>query len=463
MKRPHVPREVIAEFLSSVAPLESAYTQSYFSYVAVRQKSGYAIIKGRLRMSPLPMFELPKSFTSPRVIAGAHRLTDLGFSVEELVTALCEGKLLLPEGAVNFEPSFGERYHIGFTPLHDEGLPQNRISVLTIEGGSAEGLVPSAELDWTIKAADVPYDGIGELLTELGLGALRTNASVVEIVAETIGFIDQRSRVNGTEAKILLRTAPGLSADAVTVGYRIVKDKRAVTRGRLNGCEFSWTVEEPVMLGEASIEVPVGSVVHTIVSCGGLAQHQYYLLDPARLPNAMRTAFEAFDDGLASITTILDSAEGRSYEARDLEAAVSWILAIHGFVGVHIGGTRKQIPGPDNIAMSPAGHFAVIECTTKHLGSDKKLPDLVANSAKLRRKLDAAGQNHRSILPVLVTSLRATDIEAEMAAAEKLGVLVLTRENLDSLLARSITLPDADALYEEGIELVRAARKKHQA
>ena len=95
---------------------------------------------------------------------------------------------------------------------------------------------------------------------------------------------------------------------------------------------------------------------------------------------------------------------------------------------------RVQIPGPDIIAMTPqSGNFAVVECTTKHLGSDKKLPDLgPCHAEKLRRKLDAAGQTHRTIfLKILVTTLRSEDIAAEREDAERLGVLVLTKENIE--------------------------------
>lgn len=457
-------KERVTEFFKAVAPMQSAYTQSHISYVATAQKSGHAILKARLRLAALASVEVPKSFTSESVIAGAHRVTDLAHDPADLIAKICEGTFKFPEGILRFTRASMGDYHAGFTPLHDEGLlSQNRISVLTIEGGAVDGLVPRPELDWSLKAGAIPYDTVGELLTEFGVGALRHDASIFEIVADTVAFIDHRSRLSGADARVLVRASESLSPESVTVGYRVIQDNRTTVRGRLSGTVLSWTREDNLQIGEAHIAVPLGSVVHCMVSCGGVAQHQYYLLDPARLPNPMRTAFEAFDDGLGSINTILDNAEGRSYEARDLEAAVAWILAMHGFVVAHIGGTRKQIPGPDNLAMTPSGNFVIIECTTKHLGSDKKLPDLVANSEKLRRKLDAAGQQHRSILRVLVTSLRASDIAAETADAEKLGVLVLTRENLDSLLVRSITSPNADRLYEEGVEAVRSALKKIQA
>jgi hypothetical protein len=174
-------------------------------------------------------------------------------------------------------------------------------------------------------------------------------------------------------------------------------------------------------------------------------------------------ALEAFDNQLALMKEVFDSAEGRGHQARDMEAAISWLLWMHGFLVVHLGGTQKtQIPGPDVLAMTPqSGHFVVIECTTKHLGSDKKLPDLIANAEKLRRKLDAADHSHIKILKVLVTTLRSEDIAAEREAAERLGVLVLTRENIDNAMNRSIGIANAEQMFDEALDAVQAAQAKH--
>jgi Holliday junction resolvase len=139
------------------------------------------------------------------------------------------------------------------------------------------------------------------------------------------------------------------------------------------------------------------------------------------------------------------------------------LLWMNGFLVAHLGGTQTvQVPGPDIIAMSrQTGHFAVIECTTKHLGSGKKLPDLVANAEKLRRKLDAAGQGHRKILKILVTTLRADDIAAEREDAERLGVVVLTRENIETAIDRSIVIPNPEGVYADALQSAQAGIDKH--
>jgi hypothetical protein len=176
------------------------------------------------------------------------------------------------------------------------------------------------------------------------------------------------------------------------------------------------------------------------------------------VPNPLRAAYEVFDGKLERLKLIISSAQGRGYAARDLEAAVSWLLWMHGFQVTHLGGTREtHIEGPDLIAFTPIrGNFAVIECTTGLLGADKKMATLVERAAMLRRQLDAVGQQNRQVLKVMVTSKPSDEIAAERPDAERLGVLVLTREDLDELVLHSIGIPDAERLFTEALEGVKA-------
>jgi hypothetical protein len=59
-----------------------------------------------------------------------------------------------------------------------------------------------------------------------------------------------------------------------------------------------------------------------------------------------------------------------------------------------------------------------------------------------------------------MTTLRSEDIAAEREDAERLGVLVLTRENIDNAINRSIVVPNAEQMYAEGLESVRSALAK---
>jgi hypothetical protein len=63
----------------------------------------------------------------------------------------------------------------------------------------------------------------------------------------------------------------------------------------------------------------------------------------------------------------------------------------------------------------------------------------------------------------MVTSKKREDIAAEIEQAERLGVLVVTREDLERVLDRTMRLPTADEIYEEAIHAVRTAQAKYEA
>ena len=60
-------------------------------------------------------------------------------------------------------------------------------------------------LDWELKAAATPYDGIQELMNKYQLGLLRGDAASVEIFAPSIAAVDFSSPVIGKKAKLLVQ------------------------------------------------------------------------------------------------------------------------------------------------------------------------------------------------------------------------------------------------------------------
>jgi hypothetical protein len=400
-------------------------------------------------------------------VCAAHvPLTDLGGDAEAVLAKIIAGTLKTAHGNLRLLPDDGGRCRTHFTPFHHEGLrAQNRLNVLTVNGIRAESLVRQPDLDWELNAAETPFDSLTDLMLEFRLGGHTPDTTRIEVIADTVSIIHFGSVLSGTKARIGIRLANGLDRTKASLGYIVLDGHRATQRSRVCGSAMKWNERDGLRYGETEIDVLSGGIVHAFVSYAGIAQHHYWLGDPERMPNPHRTAFEAFDNQLELIKLIFEKAEGRGFQARDLEAAIAWLLWMNGFLVVHLGGTQSvQVPGPDIIAMTPqTGHFAVIECTTKHLGSDKKLPDLVANAEKLRRKFDAAGQGHRKILKILVTSLKSDDIAAEREDAERLGVVVLTREHIENAINRSMVIPNAEAMFAEALQIAQAGIDKHAA
>jgi hypothetical protein len=125
---------------------------------------------------------------------------------------------------------------------------------------------------------------------------------------------------------------------------------------------------------------------------------------------------------------------------------------------------RVEFAGcPDLIATTPKGDFAVIECTTGLLKEESKLSLLYARTQTVRRALEASGHGHLRVLPIIVTSKSREDIKAEIEQAERHGIVVATREDLEDALTRTQIFLAADELYEQAIQAASAAQAKYEA
>ena len=147
---------------------------------------------------------------------------------------------------------------------------------------------------------------------------------------------------------------------------------------------------------------------------------------------------------------------------RDFEAAIAWLLWMLGFSAIQLGHTkRSNQDAADIVLATPSGHFAVVECTIGLLKSDQKLSLLYERAQAVRRTFDGSKFNHLHVIPVIITAKPRAEIEADLEQAEKLGILVLAREQIDELINRTLTLPNPDQYYEEALQAIQAARAKY--
>jgi F0F1-type ATP synthase membrane subunit b/b' len=61
----------------------------------------------------------------------------------------------------------------------------------------------------------------------------------------------------------------------------------------------------------------------------------------------------------------------------------------------------------------------------------------------------------------MVTSKTREEIRADLEQAEKLGVLVVTREDVEQELTSTLRLPNADQIYERAEQTIRELKAKH--
>lgn len=456
-------KERCDEFFAMLSRLDNAYVHMAFNYIAAKVGNNFQIVYGRVYLNTTEPNLQPRHFQSENIRAGRYTLSDLNLDLRGFVDQLISETIVTPHGALVFPAASGGRHATSYVPFHGDGLKtQTRFSVLTIMGAPIAPL-QQPDLDWEIKAASPPYDGLQEIANELGLGLMSSPTSSIEIVAFNIAAIDmQASKVTGTSANLQIVLAKHLKKSKTMLGYRVFAPGTNTVRGVLAGDQLHWTEDGPSLKGRTEIEVAAAAVVNCVVSYNGLAQSHQWIGDPERTQNSRRAVYETFDPKLENLKAAIANASIRGQDARQLEPAVAWLLWLLGFSVTHLGGTPRTRDAVDIIATTPAGHFAVVECTTGLLKAENKLALLHARTVAVRDSLAASNSSHLRVLPAIVTSRTAAEIQAEVEAAERLGVLVMTRENLDRAIERTLVQPNAEQSYVEAEQAVSAGLTKYQ-
>ncbi|MEY9731725.1 hypothetical protein [Bradyrhizobium yuanmingense] len=453
----------VKNFMKAIRPWESGYLENSFTYVATRLGQDFVLAQGMLWLrpfqSPIPLTH----FQSDNIRAGHFKLSEVGKTFQEIIADLSRGTLATPHGSLVF-PRQPPSHRTSFTPLHPSALQsQSRLNVLKITGVAQVLPAGPSVLDWELRSSPLPYDSVQELLTEYGLGGLFTDFITVEVIATSVmGFDGDTSQIRQDKAHIVVRLAMNMDTEKVSVGYREI-NSGVVKRGSLAGHQFAWVQEPERQVGTIDLPVNKAAILHCYAIYNGVAQTHWFITDPTTSQNSRRVVVETFDPQLAIMTEFMARSRGRNYEARDLEVAVAWMFWMLGFSTIQLGSTARTQDFSDIVLATPQGQFAIIECTTGLLKSENKLARLVARHATLRDRLDQSNNKHIKLLPIMVSTLPRAELQADLEQAERLGVLVLAREQLDQITPRTIITNNADELFQEAERRVQSAQDAFRA
>lgn len=457
--------EDVKSFLDAIKPFEGACQDFRFNYLAIKQEGKWYLVKGQLFLDTRGITDMPEPFQSENVLAGSIPLSKVAGSVKEFIDKLLSGQMSIDDKEITFPIRGRESYSFYYDPFRQGGPHnQHRFHVLSMSGSHASSFLRQPALDWGLRAAEIPYYGVQELAYEYDVGVVNSaynDAVNVEITALPVFGVIDESAISGSQATIVAHIAPNLPTEKATLGYNVHHQQKVVDRGRVDGESIEWkTTEGGFKKGRHELKVPEGSVVHCFASYAGVAQHHYWISDPTKIPNPRTAAQEAFDPELSRLWKAIrdDSSSGRGHRFEAAVACLCWML---GFAGAPVDGITGQGVF-DIIATTPQGDFVVIECTT---GIPKdKISKLHDGAQTVRKKLRDTGHNSLAVLPVLVTSKSRKDIiESDLKEAEKNGILVITREDLEDVVLNHVrVMPNPDQLYREYLQETLDAKAKHE-
>ena len=463
----HSRRQIIAYF-EAIADWRAAYRVVRLHVLGTRVADSLELVSARIVLDVGGDTRLKPAFRAGRVEAHQILLNQEEVDVQGVVCALAsaDGVHLTGLGCLKLPRTEQVGVFVATpTLLHPEGLSAgNRLAVLSIGGGNVADQLSQPEADWLLKAADFPYDSVQELAGDYGLGTLRGDRALIEVVARTAVEVLAESSVAGTKASAGIWMASSLDRTRAKLGFRVLHQGQVVERGVLRGKDLTWSDRDIVVVGVGGFDVPAGAVVQCIASYAGEAHHVQWRADPATFLNPRGAILSTVDPSGSLILSYLHpEMPPRGRAADDFEAAIAWLLWALGFSAALFGTHPKTRDAFDVIATTPRGDFLVVECTLGLLRADGKLSKLAARAANVRDSLSASNMKHLRVLPVIVTAMPSVQIAADAGPAADLGVLVITREDLDQVQHELVRFPDADALFERGLRTLQDRQSARKA
>jgi hypothetical protein len=463
----HSERQLDAYF-GAIASWRAAYRVARLHVVGVRTGEVLELVTARIVLDVGSDAECKTSFRAGRVEAHQVMLDQKECEVQSVARALASADGFNAAGIGCMKLPSTEQVGIFVAPptlLHPEGLTAgNRLAVLSIGGGNIGDLLPQPESDWLLKAADAPYDSVQELAIDYGLGTLRSDRALLEVVARTAIQVLAESAVTGTRASVGIWMSSSLDRAKAKLGYRVVHQGSVVRRGAIRGSDLTWIDRDLAAIATAEIAIPAGSVIQCIASYADEAHHFQWRADPTTFLNPRAAILSLADPSSALVQAYLrPDVPLKGTAASDFETAVSWLLWALGFSVALFGTHSKTRDAFDVVATTPRGDFLVVECTLGLLRADSKMSKLSARTANVRESLAASNMKHLRVLPVIVTAMTGEQVDADMGQATDLGVLVITREDLDEVQNELIRFPDANSLFERGLRAVQDRQSARKA
>ncbi|MFA8392374.1 hypothetical protein ACEPUD_19915 [Burkholderia ubonensis] len=444
-------RKKVEDYLSVTGPWQAAYGDgATFSFIAVRDGTKLSLVQGHViypsGVGTPPTLEVQ----TPTICGCAVRMSTLGIGSNGFIESLLGEGIKTPIGTVSLRDSDVDRNGISaffqHYPGEFESTREHTVS-LTLSWGQHAFTNRQGEFFNDLRTAAKPYDSVTELANELWLRPIRWDTCTLDFSAHSPVAVDlQRSIAQGV-VRLGILVLRGVDVAGARLGYRVIVTGRVVERRTLTHQELTWTDEGRVNVGEIEVPVPPGGIVQCFASYLGQFLHHGWVVEPGSFPNVRRVAHEVFDPQLENTRKCLFDAKTLKQDARNLEAGVANVLYLLGFTVDPLFG-KPQSDNPDLIAMTPSGDVVVVECTTAAIDVEGKLSKLLSRTVQLEEKLKSTGNAHVRVLPAIVTSLSRRAITDERAAIDA-RIVVVTSEDLERALARSIVPQDANAMFEE--------------
>ncbi len=199
-------QQQLSSYFEAIACWRAAYKVARLHVLGVRTGEALELVSARIVLDVGGDAACKAPFRAGRVEAHQLMLNQQETDVQGVALALSSAAGFHSAGIGRIKLPCTEQVGVYVAPptlLHPEGLSEgNRLAVLSIGGGHFADVLPQPESDWLLKAADAPYDSVQELAVDYGLGTLRGDRALLEVVARTAIQVLAESAVTGNRASV---------------------------------------------------------------------------------------------------------------------------------------------------------------------------------------------------------------------------------------------------------------------
>jgi hypothetical protein len=356
----------------------------------------------------------------------------------------------------------------GYAPLstyHASHLPRfpgpQRLPAITVTRQGTSSTVPVLPslpaLDLELRAHSAPYNGLGDLLVELGnpfLAQEMGNSALprIEIVIAPPARII-RGDINNGELVVDIVSSPKIDHGKLALGLRCIQAKgphvQHLSFTGVVDCEN--TSPLPTIKFRQSL-ADVG-LVQNFLTYDGEFLGSWWARDQSITFSARSALHKAVDSDNALVAKFFD-------DRNAFEEHILVLLSLLGLDCLYYGNITELKDGPDILALSNQGHLYVIECTTGDINSRGKLRRLYERTNAIRAALANSAYRPGEILAVMVTSGTKSETLHCLDELANYKIAIVCREEITALLSQIEAPPTADRLFASAVATIPTTQQQ---
>lgn len=453
-------REEFRQAAAALAPVVRAQIQVA---LALRSEHGWCLCYGYAAfLSHVP--DRVNSFSvETNSVRAARRLVI--FKDEREVLAAIEAALAEPN-TMEFESWQGTFAPLGgigttyeYERLHLARFPgPRRLPALTATFQNHLTFPSIKELDQELKAYSLPFDGVTDLLLEVGLPIpiddlfnrhLRETVIIppIDVLFDPAGALN--STFSNRQLLLVLTSHPNIDIAKIKFGVKTFHRTNPPGRYALRSEEI--TVDQAGYIRVNHETPPDIPLVQVFVSYADIFIGSWWIRDFGSSFNDRMVLHRAIDTNDQLRTGFFDQDRRNEFEDRMLMT-----LTLSGFTALKYG--KIQTDASDIVAMSAGRHLFVVECTTGDINNKGKLQRLSDRTKQIAARLQGSPSQPIAIVPIIFTSTPRAETAAHWDIAASLGIAIAGRENIVGMLDILDAPPSPEQFFAAAISLIPAAK-----